>query len=137
MKNFLNKLLIPFAIIHIRIIQYRYKRITLRNIYHNQNNRNIATLTLLQAKERYYQMQFNSWGKFHPQFSYEDVKWHKHVRFLRWLFPEKDFKEFPIVLCHSYDAIIYYQNKIYELSNGKPPLYDIEIPKQIKKWERD
>jgi hypothetical protein len=136
MKNFLNKLLIPFAIIHIRIIQYRYKKITTQN-YSNRVNQNIAILQLLQAKEYYYKRQFDAWGKFHPKFSFSNDEYKKHITFIDWLFPEKNFKEWDIVIWHKPEAVTYYHNKIFNLSKHAHTCYEKEIPKQIKKWRQE
>jgi hypothetical protein len=133
MNKFLNILLIPFAIIHIRIIQYRYKKITTEN-YGEQSNSNIAKLQLLQSKEYYYQSQFSAWGKFHPSFSFSQSKLKRHIKFMDWLFPEKDFKQWDIIVWHNPRAVTYYHNKIYNLQKGVSSLYDVEILKQIKEW---
>lgn len=130
----LNKLLIPFVIIHIRIIQYRYKKITTEN-YGNQSNSNVSKLILLQSKEYYYENQFDAWGKFHPEFSFSEESFKSHLKFLNWLFPEKDFNEWEIVIWHNPRAVTYYHNEIYNLKNGAGTLYNITIPKQIKKWK--
>lgn len=134
MKNLLNKLLIPFAIIHIRIIQYCYKKITTEN-YSNRTNQNIAKLELLQAKEYYYENQFEAYGKFYPSFSQIGIK--NHIRFMNWLFSEKEFKEWDIVIWYNPRAVTYYHNKIFRLQNNVSSLYEIDIPKQIKKWKQD
>lgn len=136
MKTLFRYFLIPFAIIHIRIIQYRYKKITTGN-YHNQTNSNLAKLKLLQSKEYYYKRQFDSWGKFHPKFSYSSEGLKKHYEYLKWLFPKKDFKEWDVVIWYKPEAVTYYQNLIYKLQDGKGRLYEIEIPKQIEEWEKE
>lgn len=127
-----NLILFPFAIIHVRIIQYRYKKITTGN-YYNRTNRNLAILELLQAKEYYYKQQFSPWGKFHPSCSFSL----KDMKFLNWLFPEKNFKEWDIIIWHNPEAVTYYHNKIFKLQGGKSCLYEIEIPKQLKKWREE
>ena len=134
--SFLNKLLIPFAIIHIRIIQYRYKQITTKN-YGAQTNQNLAKLQLLQAKEYYYEEQFNAWGKFHPSFSFSLKEMQKHIKFMNWLFPEKQFKEWDIIIWHNQRAMPYYHNKIWKLQNGIGFMYELEIPRQIKEWKQE
>ncbi len=131
-----NKILIPFAIIHVRIIQYQYKRITISDI-HNKSNNRIAKLRLLLAQEYYYKTQFQAWGKFHPDFGFSDNEYKKHRKFINWLFPLKDYDEWDIVIWHYPDAITYYQNKIFQLSNGKIPAYHIEIKKQMRKWNKE
>lgn len=136
--NLLNKLLIPFAIIHIRIIQYRYKKITLGNDGSHTNS-NLNKLLLLQMKEYYYERQFDAWGKFHPSFSFSYGDGYNsmrhHVLFTNWLFPEKKFQEWDIVIWHNPRAVTYYHNKIFTLQNGASCIYKLEIPKQIKKWK--
>jgi len=133
MKNLINKLLIPFVIIYIRIIQYRYKRITTNN-YFNRTNQHSNELILLQAKEYYYEQEFDSWGKYHPDFSYTRDQLKKHKKFMNWLFPKKDFKEWDITIWYNPRAITYYQNKIYKLNNGYGIHYEDEIPKQLNEW---
>ncbi len=134
MKNLFNKLLIPFAIIHIRMIQWRYKKITTGN-YCNQSNQNIAILRLLQAKEYYYKNQFDSHGKFHPKFSYRNGEYQKHIQYMNWLFPEKEFNEWDIIIWYNPEAVTYYHNKIYTLQKGVSCRYEAEIPRQLKKWK--
>ena len=131
----LYKLEIPFAILRIRYIQYRYKKITTKN-YMNQSSSNLSKLLLLQMKEHYYNRQFESWGKYHPDFSYNETSLSDHRKFMNWLFPEKDFKEWDILIWHNPEAVTYYQNKIFNLMNGKQPLYEVEIPNQIKAWKK-
>lgn len=133
MKKLLNKILIPFAIVHVRIIQYRYKKITLSNI-NNQTSSNITVLELLQAKEYYYERQFESWGKFHPKFSYNNRQLRRHNKFMNWLFPEKNFKELDIVVWHNPRAVTYYHNKIFALQGNISSMYEVEIKSQLKQW---
>ncbi len=135
MIRLLNKFLIPFAIVHLRIIQHRYKKITINN-YHNRSNSNYAKLELLQAKEYYYHVQFDSWGKFHPRFSYNQREYLKHYRFMEWLFPQKTFEEWDLVIQRHPKAITYYQNKIFTLKNEKSTPYHIEIQEQMRKWRK-
>jgi hypothetical protein len=94
-------------------------------------------LILLQTKEYYYHEQFDAWGKFHPEFSFSHEQMISHIKFMNWLFPEKDFKEWDIVIWHNPQAVTYYHNKIFDLQKSKSTLYEIEIPKQIKKWKQD
>lgn len=134
MKNFLNQLLIPFAIIHIRIIQHRYEKITTTQ-YSNQSNQNLATLQLLQAQEYYYRQQFSAWGKFHPSFSFTETQLKRHKKFMAWLFPEKTFDEWNIVVWHKPEAVTYYHNKIFKLQGGVASNYKAEIVVQLRKWK--
>lgn len=129
-----NFLILPFLILNIRIIQYKYKKRTINN-YTAQSSSNTAILTLLQAKEEYYFKQLSAWGKYHPKFSFTHEQYTKHINFLNWLFPLKDFKEFDIVVWHKYDAVTYYHNKIYRLQEGKSCNYELEIINQIKEWK--
>lgn len=136
MRNLFNKLLIPFAIIHIRWIQWRYKYITV-NYPNRQTESNLHALRLLQAIEYYYKRQFSAWGKFHPSFSFTHKAMQRHIKFLNWLFPEKYFKEWDLVIWHNPEAVTYYHNKIYDLQKGVSTHYEIEIPRQIKKWKEE
>ena len=129
----LNKALIPFAIIHIRIIQYRYKKITTSK-FGSHSSSNIAKLILLQAKEEYYNDQFSPWGKFCPKFSFSHKQMVRHIKFNNWLFPAKDFKEWELVVWHKSEAVTYYHNKIYQLQ-GCFCRYDKEILEQLKEWK--
>lgn len=118
------------AILYVKYLQKRYKTISLKNRY-NQTNQTLSTLILLQAKLYYFKNQFKAWGYFHPHCVWTE----KDEKFFNKLFPEKDFEELPIVIWHNPEAITYYHNKIYELSKGKTPIYEIEIKKQLKKWK--
>jgi hypothetical protein len=128
--------LIPFAIIHIRIIQYRYEQITTKNPNAHTNS-NISKLKLLQAKEYYYEQQFNAFGKFHPSFAFSFKEMKRHIKFMNWLFPEKKFKEWDIVISHNPRAVTYYHNKIFKLQNGVGCLYELEIPRQLNQLKTD
>ena len=86
------------------------------------------------AKEYYYRSQFDSWGKYHFKFSYSRDEYIRHLRFLNWLFPEKDFKQWDVVVWHNPEAVTYYHNLIFELAHGKVPHWRLEILNQIKKW---
>lgn len=127
-----NKILRNFAILHIRWIQYRYKKITLSR---QGTNQNIAILKLLQAKEYYYKQQFRPWGKFTPQCSFSDQEYKNHRAFMSWLFPQKDFEQWEILVMHHPESITYYQNKIFDLTKGYTPDFSKEILKQLKKWD--
>jgi len=125
-----------FAIIHIRIIQYRYKKITLGNCG-NHTNSNIAKLKLLQAKEYYYHCQFSPNGKYLARFAFSNAEYKAHLIFMNWLFPIKDFKEWEIVIWHNPEAITYYQNKIFNLQKGVSTSFENEITAQILKWRKE
>lgn len=118
----------------MRIIQHRYKQITTDNSG-NRTNRNLAVLRLLQAKEYYYRCQFSAWGKFHPGFTFSERSMRRHYAFMNWLFPEKNFKEWDTIIWHKSEAVTYYHNKIWDLQKGVGTLYELEIPRQIKKWK--
>ncbi|GIV43877.1 MAG: hypothetical protein KatS3mg035_1000 [Bacteroidia bacterium] len=118
------------TIFYVKYLQKRYKTISLKNRY-NQTNQVINTLILLQAKLYYFKSQFKPWGYFHPDCSWTE----KDEKFFNKLFPEKDFEELPIVIWHNPEAVTYYHNKIFYMSKEKPPIYEIEIKKQLKKWK--
>lgn len=130
--TFINWLQKPIAILRIRAIQREYKKVTLGCRSSDEHNR----LILLQAKEEYYRRQFDSWGKYHPRFSYSPDQKVKHRAYLDKIFPPKDFMEDDIVIWHKYNAVTYYHNKIYKLSKGGTYHYSSEILKQLKKWNK-
>ena len=130
--TFINWLQKPIAVLRIRAIQKEYKKITLGCRSSDEYNR----LILLQAKEEYYRKQFDSWGKYHPRFSYDQDQLREHKKYLAKIFPEKDFIEDEIVVWHKYDAVTYYHNKIYTLGKGSSPHYATEIIKQLKRWNK-
>lgn len=132
-KNFINFILIPFAIVRVRLIQYRYKHLTINNTG-NRTNQILAELKLLQAKEHYYKTQFSAWGKYHPSFSFSSNEYLKHLKFINWLFPEKNFEEVDIVIWYHPEAVTYYHNKIFKLQDNVASNYANEIKKQIKEW---
>lgn len=136
LRNFFNYIQIPFAILRIRWIQNRYKYITL-NSAGRHSNQVLADLRLLQAREGYYKDSFESWGKYHPDFSYSQGEYAKHLQFMDWLFPEKDFEEIDIVIWYKPEAIAYYHNRIYKLNGDRGTLHHYEILKQIKKWKKE
>lgn len=129
----MNNLLRYFAILHVRWIQYRYKKITL-SAQCQHTNQNIAVLQLLQAKEYYYKQQFSPWGKYTPRYAFSDAEHKKHKAFMKWLFPDKDFEEWDILVEHHPEAITYYQNKIFGLSKGVTPRHYYDIIHQLKQW---
>jgi len=91
-----NKICIPFAILNLRWVQYRYKRITTHN-YYNRRTSYIAHLLLYKSKERYYKSQFDSWGKYCYKFGWSEDELSRHNKFMNWLFPKKDFEEWDII----------------------------------------
>jgi hypothetical protein len=127
--------MIPFVILYIRMIQRRYKRITVCNGC-NQSNQNLALALLLQSKEYYYEQQFSAWGRYHPNFCFNPRTHARHKKFIDWLFKEKDFKEFDIVVHHNPRAVTYYHNVIFKLNGMNGREYTPEIKKQLKKWKK-
>lgn len=125
-----------FAVINVKIIQYRYRKITLNN-GGNQTNYNIAKLRLLQSKEEYYYSQFSPLGKYLPRFAFSKAEYKAHLIFMNWLFPIKDFEEWEVVVCHKAKAVTYYQNKIFKLQKGIHTNFEREITAQILKWRKE
>ena len=124
-------LLRTISILIIKYLQKRYKSISIKNRY-NQTNQVLNKLILIQSILYYFKSQFSAWGYFHPScgWSKEDEKYFRN------LFPQKeDFEELDIVVSHNPEAVTYYHNKIWVLSKGNPPLYKLEIKKQLIKWE--
>jgi hypothetical protein len=119
------------SVLIVKFLQKRYKSISIKNRY-NQTNQVLSKLILIQAILYFFKSQFSAWGYFHP-----DCAWSKKdERYFRKLFPQKeDFEELNIVVCHNPEAVTYYHNKIYELSKKHPPIYEIEIKKQLIKWK--
>jgi len=119
------------SILIIKFLQRRYKAISLKNT-HNQTNQILAKLKLIQSILYYFKSQFGAWGYFHPSCFWSD----KDENYFRKLFPEKDFEELDIVVWHNPDAVTYYHNKIFQLSKQCPPNYELEIKKQLIKWNK-
>jgi len=119
----------PFAIIFIKYLQKRYKKISLRDDC-DLTNQILIKLKLIQAVLYYFKSQFSAWGYFHPDCVWSDLD---EVKF-RKLFPEKDFKELDILISYNPKAVTYYHNRIYGLLNQKSTNYPHEIEKQLKKW---
>ena len=112
----------PFAIMIVKYLQKRYKKITIDN-RHNQNNQVIAKLTLIQSILYYFKQQFSSWGYFHPDCIWSEVD---EQRFNK-LFPVKDeFEEIDIVVWHNPEAVTYYHNQIYRLKGERRTKYSKE-----------
>jgi hypothetical protein len=118
----------PFCILIVKFLQRRYKQITIKN-RHNQTNQVLSKLKLIQSILYYFKSQFHAWGYFHP-----DCGWSEKDEFkFRKLFPTKDFEELDLVVLHNPNAITYYQNRIYDLTNGKS-VKSSDIEKQLRKW---
>jgi hypothetical protein len=126
----MRHLLKPFAILLVKHLQRKYKRISIDNS-HNQTNQVIATLQLLQSKLYYYKSQFSAWGYFHPSCVWSE----KDEKFFRNLFPVKDFEELSIVVNHNPAAVTYYHNKIFKLQKGVSANYTSEIEAQLRIWK--
>jgi hypothetical protein len=130
MKNLFKLPLKWLSILLIKYLQKRYKQITINNKY-NQTNQIISKLKLIQYILYYFKSQFSAWGYFHP-----DCNWSQEDEiYFRKLFPQKDFEEFDIIVWYNPAAVTYYHNKIWELSNQRPPIYEREIKKQLIKWK--
>jgi len=121
----------PLAMFHVKLIQWQYKRITIKHGGSNRSNRNLARLRLLQAKEEYYKSQFGPYGRYHPSCVISD----EYKAFLNKLFPEKNFQEWELIIWNKKDAITFYRNEIHKL-RGSYPSGD-EIVHQIKIWEKE
>lgn len=119
-----------FSVILIRFLQKKYKSISLNEQY-NQSNQVLHKLQLIQSVLYYFKGQFSAWGYFHPSCIWTE----KDEKYFNKLFPEKDFKELDIVIWHNPEAVTYYHNKIYDLSKGRSPIYEIDIKRQLKKWK--
>ena len=133
MENIIRWILMPFAILHVKWIQYRYKQITENNIHFNHTNQVLSKLSLLQSKIYYYKSEFHAWGFYHPScvWTYKDEIFHN------WLFPLIDFEEIEIVVWNNPEAVTYYHNKIYQLTGGADIDYEKEIIDQFKEWEEE
>ena len=125
---------LPLKFVSVLIVKYlqkRYKSISIKNRY-NQSNQVLSKLKLIQAILYYFKSQFSAWGYFHPSCVWSE----KDEIYFRKLFPQKeDFEELDIVVWHNPEAVTYYHNKIWELSKQRPPIYEIEIKKQLIKWK--
>ena len=130
MKDLLKIPLRFASVLLVRYLQGRYKSISIKNRY-NQTNQVLTKLKLIQSILYYFKSQFSAWGYFHPSCVWSE----KDEAYFRKLFPQKDFEELDIVVWHNPNAITYYHNKIYKLSKSCPPIYEIEIKKQLIEWE--
>ena len=119
------------AVLLIKYLQRKYKSITEKNIHHNHSNQILNKLRLIQNLLHYFKGEFHAWGYFHPDcgWSVEDEE------YFRKLFPDKDFEEIDIVVWFNPEAIAYYQNKIFRLTDGNSPNYAKEIRNQLIKWK--
>jgi len=132
--NFKTFIRLPIRFIAVLIVKYlqkRYKSISLKN-RHNQTNQVLLKLRLIQSILYYFKGQFSAWGYFHPSCVWPE----KDEKNFSKLFPKKDFEELDLVVWHNPEAVTYYQNKIYELSNRRPPNYEKEIKKQLILWDK-
>lgn len=116
-----------FAIIHIRILQYRYKTITKKHIHWGQSNQVLSKLKLIQDKLYYYKSQFHAWGYYH----YDCVWTEDDAKFFNILFPEKDFEEIDLVVWYNHDALNFYLNQI---NYDQETLHE-NIIKKLKEWD--
>ena len=125
---------LPLKFVSVLIVKYlqkRYKAISVKNRY-NQSNQVLSKLKLIQAILYYFKSQFSALGYFHPSCVWSE----KDEEYFRKLFPQKKgFEELDIVVWHNPEAVTYYHNKIFELSKQRPPIYEIEIKKQLIKWK--
>ena len=128
----MRHLLKPFAILHVIYLRKKYKRLTIK-WRKDQTNQHIIVLRLIQAKVYYYHNQFSPWGYYHPSC----VVGSKQVKFMNWLFPQKDFRELDLLVKYNPNTVTYYLNKIYKLSKGQTPAYVNAIRKQLIKWDKN
>ncbi len=136
-QNMLNHILKFPSVLIIRYLQKRYRTISIRN-RRNQTDQVIAKLVLIQSILYYFKNQFSAWGFFHPDCGWSE----KDEKYFRKLFPQKEgFEELDIVVWHNPEAVTYYQNTIYRLSNrlhgGCSIAHSFEIKKELtnhKKW---
>ena len=107
MENIIRWILMPFAILHVKWIQYRYKQITENNIHFNHTNQVLSKLSLLQSKIYYYKSEFHAWGFYHPScvWTYKDEIFHN------WLFPLRDFEEIEVVVWNKHETRIFKRPK--------------------------
>ena len=132
MKKLWNAIKIPFVILYIRYIQYKQRVLSTK-----QGNSNTNKLIIFQSLEYYYKQEFESWGKYHNgKFSYSSKEWDKHIRFINWLFPDKDYKQSDIVIRYNPEAVTYYINLIYR-TDKEPRNHTRDIPIQLKKWKEE
>ena len=100
----------PFAYLHLRMIQRRYRALTLYTNDGRGTNMNLAKLRLLQAKEEYYKSCFDAWGIFHPNCVCDS----RHFKRMDFLFPDKDFKEQCTVKWYSEEIVDHYRNLLHK-----------------------
>ena len=129
-----NYILKPLAIIIVKWLQKKYRKLS----YKHENcmqTQAINNLILIQSILYWFKKAFSAWGYFHPSMVWTANDEYK----FRELFPEKDFREIPVVIEHNPEAILYYQNRIFELSRGRgksssDSYYIKQCLKAAKKW---
>lgn len=121
------------AIIKIRKIQRQYKKLSVENAY-NRTNQILTKLQLLLAKEEYYKSQFQAWGKYCVQFSFNEEDCKKQIKFLNWLFPPKDFDEIDLVLNYSSEANLMFRNKLFRHGHSNDVMMN-EVAQKRKQVE--
>lgn len=118
------------AIILVKILQKIYKNRSTKRVM--QTSVHLSNLILIQSLLFYFKSQFSAWGFFHPSCIWSN----KDEVFFDKLFPKKDFEELDIVVEHNPEAVTYYHNKIFVLSNEKPLNYKKEIKQELVKWKK-
>lgn len=124
-------LLKPFAIMRVKYLQRKYKRLSIKHYNFNQSNRVLAELKLIQHQLYYYKTQFRPWGYFHPSCT----STHIHQEAFDKLFPVKDFDEINIVIHHNPEAVTFYKNEIYSKQSIISEQLTDKIIKQLKAWD--
>ena len=128
-KNPFKFLLRQISVLLIKYLQWRYKRISLKNRY-GQTNQVISRLVLIQSLLYFFKEQFSAWGYFH----YSCLWTERDERYFRKVFPVKTFEELAIVVWSNPEAVTYYHNRIFNLLGGHSPDYTKEIQSQLTKW---
>lgn len=118
----MRHLIRPLAIMYVKYLQYQYKKITEAN-YHNQTNRVLAHLKLINAKIYYMHTQLSPWGYFHPSSTISE----EQRLALSKLFKVPMFRELETVVWYKPEAVTYYHNKIWNINRQKVPIYHKEI----------
>lgn len=113
----------PFAIVLIKLLQYKYHKLTKKMTYNN-TNQNISKIILLKHLLYYFKRQFQCWGYFHYDCTWSE----KDKRFYNWLFPIILYKQNDFALNHDPEAVTYYHNRLYTLGHcGGYEIYAIGI----------